>query len=214
MHEGTSLLTVIALAFAAFAAALLLFHLIRRPPLTRATKLWLLLGLGPLPITAAMAGNVANLEVTKERKFCGSCHVMEPYIADAASSKSTSLAAIHSRNPWFGQQSCYTCHADYGMFGLVTTKIGGMHHVWDYYTKDWDGPGSRKPALYKPYPNNTCMQCHTTERMQAPLEHRVHAAAVARGEIKCAGAGCHGPPHPTQGPAASAPQPHAAGEAP
>src|SRR5262245_14853705 len=199
MHEATTrLLTIIALLFAICAAAILIYYLVRRPPLTRGTKTLLFLGLGPVPIAAAMAGNLANLEITKERKFCGSCHIMNPFITDAANDKSSSLAAVHSRNRWFGDQSCYTCHADYGMFGLVTTKIGGMHHVWDYYTKDWDGPGARRPALYKPFPNANCLQCHTTERMQAPLEHRVHAGAIDGGEITCAGVGCHGPPHPTQ----------------
>jgi len=188
---------------------MLIWYLVRRPPLNRATKIWLFMALGPVPITAAMAGNVANLEVTKERSFCGSCHVMEPYTDDVANPASASLAAMHSQNDWFGDQSCYTCHADYGMFGLVTTKIGGMHHVWDYYTKDWDGPGARKPALYEPYPNATCTQCHTIERLQAPLEHRVHQGAMERGEVKCAGAGCHGPPHPHDGPAAGKPQAHA-----
>jgi len=193
--ELPNLLNLAALACAAAAAVVLLVYLVRRPPLTNATRLWLFAGLGPLPITAAMAGNVANLEVTKEREFCGSCHVMVPYTDDAANPRSTGLSAVHSRNPWFGNQSCYTCHADYGMFGLVITKVGGMHHVWDYYTQDWDAPGHRPPQLYKPYPNQSCKQCHAQAKAREPMEHQVHRAAIDSGAVGCAKQGCHGPPH-------------------
>ena len=32
----------------------------------------------------------------------------------------------------FGPENCYTCHANYGMFGTVKTKLGGMRHVYEY----------------------------------------------------------------------------------
>jgi cytochrome c-type protein NapC len=194
--EPTHVLSYVALGCAAAAALILVGYLILRPALSRAVKIWLFVGLGPLPITAAMVGNVANFEVTTERRFCASCHTMTPYAADAADPKSGTLASIHSKNPYFGDRSCYVCHADYGMFGTVMTKIGGMRHVWDYYTGDWDRPGHRPPELYKPYPNTTCMQCHPQDRAKLPLEHKVHGRAVKDGELHCAAVGCHGPPHP------------------
>lgn len=184
-----------AIACAAASGVVLLGYLIRRPPLNRTTRVWLFVGLGPLPIAAAMAGNVSNLEVTKKREFCGSCHVMVPYTDDAASPHSQGLAAKHSKNAWFGDESCYTCHADYGMFGLVVTKIGGMHHVWDYYTGDWDAPGHRPPQLYKPYDSKACKQCHAQSGPREPLEHKVHRAGIESGAVGCGKVGCHGPPH-------------------
>src|SRR5262245_34253056 len=126
MLEPSQILTWVAIASGALAAIILVTYLVRRPHLGRGTKLWLFFGLGPLPIASALTGNLANLEVSKERKFCGSCHVMTPYIEDAQNPASQSLAAIHSRNAWFGDQSCYVCHADYGMFGTAATKIGGL----------------------------------------------------------------------------------------
>lgn len=193
--ELPSLLNLGALVCAAASAAVLIGYLIRRPPLTRATRLGLFIGLGPLPITAAMAGSYANLEVTKEREFCGSCHVMIPYAEDAANPKSSGLASLHSKNKWFGSQSCYTCHADYGMFGLVVTKLGGMRHVWRYYTEDWDDPNHPPPEIYKPYKNETCRQCHAQASTKEPMEHKVHREAIASGAVGCAKQGCHGPPH-------------------
>lgn len=79
-----------------------------------------------------LTGNIAGHEFTKTRQFCGSCHVMGPYIREASDPKSRSLASAHSRNRWFGHDSCHTCHADHGIFGAVTTKITGLPHLCRY----------------------------------------------------------------------------------
>ena len=52
----SSPLAVLALAFAALSATILVAYVVVRPPLVRATKLWLLLGLGIL---------------TDRRRLCG-----------------------------------------------------------------------------------------------------------------------------------------------
>ena len=57
---------------------------------------------------------------------------MNPWVDDASDPASTSLAARHGRNALFGDHNCYTCHADYGMFGTITTKLGGLRHVYEY----------------------------------------------------------------------------------
>lgn len=192
-----SWLGLAALGCVTAAAAILVGYLVRRPPLTPGIKLLLFFGLGVFPIGTALTGNVANFQVTQQRTFCGSCHVMDPHALDAADPNSQSLAALHSRLPHFGGQSCYVCHADYGMFGTITTKIGGMHHVWDFYTQDWDAPGHRPPQLYKPYDSAACLQCHVPMREPVPLAHLVHKDVIESGEVTCARSGCHGPPHPT-----------------
>src|SRR5579864_562507 len=172
-----------------------------RPPLVRATKLWLLLGLGVLPIGVAFAGNYQGFEATKERKFCGGCHVMALHEADAADDRSSTLAARHSRNALFGRQSCYACHADYGMFGTVVTKAGGLRHVWLYVTEYRRTPieeAKRTIALRKPFPNENCMQCHstTTSLFLARPDHKASLQDVREGRMSCASAGCHGLAHP------------------
>lgn len=198
IRDAMTLLGIAALACIAAAALILVGYLIKRPPFTPWVKLVLLFGLGVFPVGAALTGNIANYQVTQQREFCGSCHVMDPHANDAKDPQSQSLAAMHSRLPHFGEQSCYVCHADYGMFGTVTTKIGGMHHVWDFYTQDWNAPGHRLPQLYKPYDSQACLQCHVPMRPPAPLEHRVHQSVIEAGTVACASAGCHGPPHPTE----------------
>lgn len=196
-----NLLSILAIGCAVAAATILIVYLVRRPPLVASTKIWLGLGLGALPIGAALSANVQGYKATQHRAFCGSCHVMVPHAEDSEDPKSVSLAAIHARNPFFGKDNCYTCHADYGIFGTFFTKLGGMRHVWLYATEFHSmdlAEAKEKIHLLKPYPNQNCMQCHTTD---APLWNRIPDHASARQEvvdnrIGCSSPGCHGVAHP------------------
>ena len=196
-----NILAWVAVVCAIGATAILVVHLVRRPPLDGRTRYWLLFGLGVLPIGSAVSANVQGYEATKQRTFCASCHVMIPHARDAEDPSSHSLAAIHSRNKYFGADECYACHADYGLFGTVVTKWGGLRHVYLYVTEFHSmslDEAKQKIHLRKPYPNSNCMQCHTT---LAPTWLRVpdHASAldaVTTGKVSCASKGCHGAVHP------------------
>lgn len=195
-------LGVVALACAALSAIILVGYLLLRPPLVRATKIWLLLGLGILPIGTAFAGNVQGFEATKERAFCGSCHLMSLHEQDSDEPGSHSLAARHARNRSFGRENCYVCHADYGMFGTVVTKAGGLRHVWMNLTAFRNTTleqGKKTIRLREPGKmNGNCMQCHST-RDDLWLKVPDHASAldeVRSGRIGCASDGCHGLAHP------------------
>jgi len=191
----------IAVASAALSAVLMLWFLVRRPPLTNATKIVLLIGIGILPIMSAASGNVAGFEATKARVFCGSCHVMTPYRTDSEDPKSTSLAARHARNAMFGEENCYACHANYGMFGTIVTKMGGMRHVYEYalhYRKMSLEEARAAIHIRDPFENATCMHCHSTDNplWNAVKEHKSLLGRVRDGSVSCASAGCHGPAHP------------------
>lgn len=197
----SAMLPVLAVVCAALSLILLAWYWIRRPPLHGAVKVVLFAAIGVFPIGAAGSVNVATLEYSKKRSFCGSCHVMLPYTNDSADPLSTTLASTHARNELFGSENCYTCHADYGMFGTVMTKAGGLRHVWEYYTKFKDfsiEEALPQIHLYKPLTNATCTHCHS---MTAPYwvqvaEHRSLGDTLASGQVACASAGCHGPSHP------------------
>jgi cytochrome c-type protein NapC len=190
-----------ALATTVIAAVLLGWFLFKRPALNRATKIVLLFGIGILPLITATSGNVAGYHAMKTRTFCGSCHVMTPYADDAADPTSLTLAARHGRNKAFGAENCYTCHADYGMFGTITTKLGGLRHVYEYtlnfhqLTLEEALPRIR---IRKPFPNSTCIRCHSTENplWQQVGDHASTLTEVRADKLSCASAGCHGPPHP------------------
>jgi cytochrome c-type protein NapC len=210
MSFPTSALAIVALGLAVLSAVILIAYLVVRPPLVRATKIWLLLGLGVLPIGAAFAGNVQGFEATKERTFCGSCHLMSLHQADSDNPASQSLAARHARNPMFGGENCYVCHADYGMFGTVVTKMGGMRHVWMNLTSYRDTSlEAAKSTIHLREPrkmNGNCMECHSTRDLlwQNVADHKSVLDDVRAGRVSCASAGCHGLAHPFWGPTAEA----------
>jgi cytochrome c-type protein NapC len=199
VHSIEDLLKLVALACAACSVVIILWYLVRQPPLGRLTKVLLLFGLGLLPALVALAGNIAGYEYTLSRPFCGSCHVMGPYLRDAQDPNSQSLAAIHSRNHKFGEQSCYMCHADYSMFGAITTKMNGMKHLYYYITEyastGPDGEGGPPIHLYKPWSNDKCMQCHSTEAKMYVETHGDQLEQIRKGEMSCID--CHSEVHPT-----------------
>lgn len=197
----SDLLVYTTLGFALLSALIMVWYLARRPPLDLTTKLALLLGIFIFPILAAGSGNVAGFETTKKREFCGGCHVMIPYTRDAANPKSTSLAAIHARNRNFGSKNCYVCHADYGMFGALTTKLNGLRHAYHYYTHFKGVPAEDafgEIELYTPYRNDTCNQCHsmTLPGFRELPDHKGAMEEIEAGTASCVGSGCHGPAHP------------------
>jgi cytochrome c-type protein NapC len=190
------LLKATALVASVISILILVWYLVRRPPLGRMTKVMLLFGLGIMPLGVALTGNIAGFEYTLKRDFCGSCHVMLPYTEDAADPSSTSLAAIHSRNYSFGKESCYTCHADYQMFGAMTTKVNGLKHLFYYVTEYANtgpyGEGGKPIHMYKAFDNAMCTRCHSTT---APgwLSNDDHGGMIEdihAGDAKCVD--CHG----------------------
>jgi cytochrome c-type protein NapC len=87
------------------------------------------------------------------------------------------------------------------MFGTVTTKLGGLRHVYEYVFHYRNMPLAEarvKIHIRTPFQNATCMHCHST---QGPIWNAVREHASLRdrargGEVSCASAGCHGPAHP------------------
>lgn len=205
MRPEQSWLQLFALGCTLAAALILLWYLVFRPPLVRVTKGLLLLGFGILPIGSAGVGNITGYTRTMDRSFCGSCHTMGPWVEDSNDPNSNTLAALHGRNEAFGEQNCYTCHANYEMYGTITTKLAGLRHVWMYYSEYRTIPvADAIPTihLYKPFPNATCIHCHSMETpgWTSIPEHVSGAELVQAGTLSCASAGCHGPAHPFAAP--------------
>lgn len=199
--EVQPLLALCSVLFAGGAALILVWFLVRRPPLTVPVKLALLAGFGVLPLGAAATTNIAGFEHTTRRSFCGSCHVMTPYTEDVDNPLSLTLAARHGRNEAFGEHNCYECHRDYGAFSTLLTKWGGMLHVWEYYTEFHRyglGEARDRITLYKPYVNQACTRCHSTlvPGFADVPDHNGPLERLRAGEVSCVSQGCHGPAHP------------------
>ncbi len=191
LHSTEDVLRLSALSSAVIAIAILVYYLAVRPPLGRATKVVLLFGLGVMPLAVSLAGNISGFEYTLRRDFCGSCHVMRPYVEDASDPASKSLASIHSRNAAFGPESCYTCHADYQIFGAMTTKANGLKHLYYYITEYANtgpyGEGGKPIHMYKEFQNGMCVRCHSTEapRWAAVEDHAGMIEDIRKGDAKC-----------------------------
>lgn len=200
--HSPSLLGIIAIVAAVSAAAVLIAHLVKKPALDVRTKVRLFLGLAVLPTVTGTATTADGMHSTTEREFCGSCHVMGRHASDAKDGESQSLAARHSRNPYFGAQSCYVCHADYGMLGYPMTKLNGMRHVHEYYLGGFRSmtleEALPKIHLRKPYDNTNCRQCHTgTLKHWGEIpEHVSLEKELAENRVSCTSSGCHGYAHP------------------
>lgn len=200
--EHANWLAFVVLSSSAAAGAILVWFLVKRPAIDLRVKLLLLLGLGLFPALAAASSTVAGMQATTHREFCGSCHVMDSHYRNAVDPKAQSLAARHSRNPYFGDHSCYVCHADYGMYGYAMTKAGGLRHVYEYYLGGYHEMPLKRAVevihLRKRYDNLNCRQCHTTtgSGWRRIPDHQALKAELDANRVSCASGGCHGFAHP------------------
>jgi cytochrome c nitrite reductase small subunit len=173
---------------------LLLYALLfRRGRLAAFQSKWLLfLGVCVAPFPVMILSSAVGLDQAKAVAFCKSCHVMRAFVADMEDPGSKSLAALHFHNRYIQHDHCYTCHTDYGLFGTVEAKIGGLTHVWRETAGTYRVPVKTKG----PYKFTICLNCHGESRkFMAQKAHKESLAKVLRGETTCTA--CHGPSHPT-----------------
>lgn len=142
-----------------------------------------------------MLYSIVTAEVAFERskslEFCASCHIMTPYVEGLKDEKSDLLAAKHYQFKRIQKNQCYTCHADYDLFGPIKAKANGMRHMVHYYF------GEERPIkLYKPFSNSHCPQCHADSKSFVKAEvHEGIVDGLKSGETSCVE--CHGPVHPS-----------------
>lgn len=181
-------------AFCLFALVLLFVARgrVRRFGLDGRIKEFLVVPMVVLPLIIVFLGFSYGLEDSKSVSSCGSCHVMEAHVADLRNPASDTLAATHFKNRYILDDHCYTCHADYGMFGSVSAKLDGVRHVMHNTFGTYETP----IKIAKPYPNLRCLGCHGES--QKFLKSEGHPPedqpALMKGEVSCLD--CHGPAHP------------------
>lgn len=118
-------------------------------------KLWLFFLVIVVP--ALLASVTAKMAFSRAQsvEFCGSCHVMQPWIDNVTGEESDSLAAEHYKRRWIQHEQCYTCHTNYGFLGPMEAKVKGVRHVIAYYIGE-----DAKIELYDEFPNENCLHCH------------------------------------------------------
>jgi cytochrome c nitrite reductase small subunit len=189
------------IAFVALAVGVLAvaWRRLDRAGLTPGLKQLLVLPLVVLPPAIVFFGYSFGIERSKSVASCGSCHVMEPYLADLQNIDSETLAATHYKNRYIQENHCYTCHSDYGMFGTVQAKLAGMGHV----ARNVTGRYTLPLKIAQPYPNSRCLSCHGESQkfLKSEGHPKEDLPGLLSGDTSCID--CHGPAHPTTGQSAS-----------
>lgn len=152
----------------------------------------LFLGVVAIPVILSAVTFEVSFTRSKKVEFCASCHVMHPFVNDLRSPDSELLAAKHYQFRRINHDQCYTCHTDYNFLGPAKAKFHGMQHLLAFYLGK-----PRKPKLYKPFPNENCLQCHDEAKsFVKAATHQDILPAIRSNEISCVS--CHGPVHPGQ----------------
>ena len=118
-------------------------------------RLLLLVVLGVAPALVTLATFALSFQRAEQVRFCADCHTMTPWVDDLHNPSSKSLAAMHFSNRCILHDQCYTCHADYGFLGPITTKLESLPHVAIYYGCI---KMPKQIQLRKPFPNANCLQ--------------------------------------------------------
>ena len=144
-----------------------------------------------VPVLYSVVTAEVALERSKTVEFCASCHVMTPYVEGLKAPDSDLLSAKHYQYRRINNNQCYTCHADYDLFGPVRAKMNGLRHLAHYYLGK-----PREIKIYKPFPNSHCLQCHDGAKSFVRAEsHKEIIDQLRSDEMKCID--CHGPVHPS-----------------
>ena len=170
--------------------------LVARPAAT-ATRAGKILAFGVLfflPVFALAIGVDNEMERSKSTAFCLSCHIMESYGKSLHIDDPSYLAAAHFQNHRVpADQACYTCHANYAMFGTFKAKMGGLRHLYVYYLKKMPLPEDIK--LHEPFNNRECLHCHLGARsFEQGATHNADPdtlPAVKANKLSCISSGCH-----------------------
>lgn len=178
------------------AAAFGVFLWVRLPRLAEVHtgRVLLLVALLIMPLALMGIGVTRSLDGSKQKEFCTSCHEMEVYDLSLQIDDPEYVPAHHYQNRMVPQDTaCYTCHTDYTLYGDVSAKLNGLKHVWVHYFGDVPPPG--EIALYNPYPNDNCLQCHRgARRFEKKASHNsdgVTLELLYSNQKSCVSSGCH-----------------------
>ncbi|HXA78538.1 MAG TPA: NapC/NirT family cytochrome c [Candidatus Acidoferrales bacterium] len=146
-----------------------------------------------LPVLAASIGASEHFERSKQTRFCLSCHIMAPWGKSLYVDDLSHLPAAHFQNHRIPVDvACYTCHSDYAMYGTLSTKLEGLHHVYVNYF----GTPMNPIRLYHPYDNAACLHCHLGARsFESDPLHVAIMADLKGNKLSCLSSGCHDKAH-------------------
>jgi cytochrome c-type protein NapC len=166
-----------------------------RPSVTKAAggKIVAFVGLCVLPALCIVGGMNVHVQRSEETRFCTSCHAMEAYGRSLYVDDPAYIPAQHFQNHRVPvERACYTCHADYTIYGPLKDKLRGVERIYLQYV-------STPPAqitIPGGYNNNQCLRCHGGARdfEQNPV-HQALRDSLTSNQMSCITSGCHDTVH-------------------
>ena len=166
-----------------------------RPSLTSAAgwKIVAFIGLCVLPALGIVGGMNTHVQRSEQTQFCISCHVMIPYGQSLYVDDPSHIPAQHFQNHRVPpDMACYSCHADYSIYGPLKDKMQGLKRIYMQYVSTPPNPITI-PGGFK---NAQCLHCHLGAR--GFEENPVHAAMIdslKSNQTSCLTSGCHDTAH-------------------
>jgi len=168
-----------------------------RPSLTHAVgwKVLAFIGLFLLPAMCIVGGMNTHIQRSEQTRFCISCHVMIPYGQSLYVEDPTHIPAQHFQNHRVPVgTACYSCHADYTIYGPLKDKLQGLKRIYTQYVSTPPDPAAIRIA--GGFKNAQCLHCHLGARNFE--ENAVHAAlldSLKSEQTSCLTSGCHDTAH-------------------
>jgi cytochrome c-type protein NapC len=166
-----------------------------RPSLTSAAgwKILAFIGLCVLPALCIVGGMNTHVQRSEQTRFCISCHVMIPYGQSLYVDDPTHIPAQHFQNHRVpADMACYSCHADYSIYGPLKDKMQGLTRIYLQYVSTPPNP----ITIPGGFQNAQCLHCHLGARNFE--ENPVHSAmmdSLKSNQTLCLTSGCHDTAH-------------------
>lgn len=190
VSEARMGLTAILYAQIGLTIVLALVFLIR-PSVTAGIggKIIAFVGLGLLPALCIIAGMNTHMQRTETTQFCTSCHAMERYGRSLYIDDPNFIPAQHFQNHRVpADMACYSCHADYTIYGPFNDKLRGLTRVWKQYVTSPPNP----ITIPGGFQNAQCLRCHSGSRkFEESPTHSAMMDTLKSGQLSCVSAGCH-----------------------
>jgi len=142
-----------------------------------------------LPAVCLRGGLTIHVQQSEQTKFCISCHSMENYGKSLYLDDPSYIPAQHFQNHRVpADMACFSCHADYTIYGPFKDKLRGVHRIYEQYL----GRPSQTIQLPGGYKNQQCLHCHLGARKFE--ENPIHMAmmdSLKSNEMSCVSGGCH-----------------------
>jgi len=142
-----------------------------------------------LPALCIAGGLSTHMQRSEQTKFCISCHAMENYGKSLWLDDPSYIPAQHFQNHRvLADMACFSCHADYTIYGPLKDKYQGVRRIYEQYL----GTPSKTIHIRGGYKNGQCLHCHAGAR--GFEENPIHMAlmdSLKSNEMSCISSGCH-----------------------